>query len=72
MYFDLHGHSKKMNAFCYCCNLNDNSRVFPLLLSSITPLVSFKDCTFGIDRAKIKTSRGFMFNLCQKINILTV
>ena len=42
------------------------------MLSELTSLVSFEDCTFGLEMCKSKTSRGFMFELCHKINILTV
>ena len=71
-YFDLHGHSKKLNSFCYCCLLNEQSRVLPLMLSRLTPIINFKDCTFGLGPDKIRTARGFMFQLCQEVNVLTI
>jgi hypothetical protein len=43
-YCDLHGHSRKRNAFVYGCHDEDNperTRVFPLVLSKLCPLFSF-------------------------------
>ena len=55
-FFDLHGHSRKMNAFLYGCsftgyeyeNRNKNAliRAAPLLFSQKNRFFSFKDCTF--------------------------
>ncbi len=53
MYFDLHGHSKKLNAFCYSCLKNpQNCRVLPVIFQKIYTPFYFPDCTFGITRDK--------------------
>ncbi len=53
MYFDFHGHSKKYNTFCYTCKDGTNfAKIFPLILSKLTPLFAFPDCTYGLDKTK--------------------
>lgn len=71
---DLHGHSKKINTFCYSCKDDDpyGCRVLPLILSKFEPAFQLSDCTFGIDRWKENTARAFMFSLAKKVNMLTI
>ena len=52
LFCDLHGHSKKKDVFMYGCNYNDNpakTRVFPLILSKLCPLFSFKKSRYLIE-----------------------
>ena len=69
-YIDIHGHSRKFNAFLYgnCfVDANDDPRnnalikVLPLLLDQKSDYYSFKDCTFALEKEKESTSRQVMF-----------
>ena len=60
MYCDLHGHSRKPNVFMYGCNnakAPEESRIFPYLLSKISPLFSFSSSKFGVQKSKEATAR---------------
>ena len=51
LYCDFHGHSRKPNIFMYGCNnraVPEECRVFPLLLSKISPLFDFGSSRFGV------------------------
>lgn len=73
MFLDLHGHSKKYNTFCYTCKEDPYScRVLPLLISKLSPIFYFPDCTYGIDKSKANTARAFVFNTIKKVNVLTI
>ena len=51
MFCDLHGHSRKQNVFMYGCNnanAPEETRIFPYLLSKISPFFSFENSRFGI------------------------
>lgn len=51
--FDLHGHSKKYNIFCYACKQNSYTcRILPYLISSHNKTFNIPSCTFGISRDK--------------------
>lgn len=51
--YDLHGHSKDYNIFCYSCKSNIYScRILPLIISKINPDFHFPSCTFGISPYK--------------------
>ncbi len=51
--FDLHGHSKNYNIFCYSCKTNlYTCRILPLMISHINPVFHFPSCTFGISKYK--------------------
>lgn len=74
VFLDLHGHSKKLNTFCYSCKDDDpySCRVLPLLLSKYEPSFELASCTFGIDRWKENTARAFLFLVAKKVNMLTI
>ena len=64
MYFDLHGHSRKMNVFMYGCDDRRKPRpavrVFPKLLSWNAigrQYVSFGDCSFHVKKSREGTGR---------------
>ena len=60
LYCDLHGHSRKPNVFMYGCNnraVPEECRVFPLLLSKISPLFDFESSRFGVQKSKEATAR---------------
>lgn len=51
LFCDLHGHSRKQNVFMYGCNNSkapEETRIFPFLLSKISPFFSFEYSRFGI------------------------
>ncbi len=51
--FDLHGHSKNYNIFCYSCKNNPYTcRILPYLIQSHNRTFYFPSCTFGISRGK--------------------
>lgn len=74
MFLDLHGHSKKLNSFSYCCKLNDQytCRTLPLILSKLDTHFKIQDCTFGIDKSKANTLRAFGFRETSNVNIMTL
>lgn len=52
---DLHGHSKKKNAFMYGCHDVTQPyacREFPFLMGRLYKGFSFKDCNFLIEKDK--------------------
>ena len=61
MYCDLHGHSRRKNAFMYGNSAYDNpeaSRVFPYLMSKIAqPHYSYDYSRFNMSRQKEQTAR---------------
>ena len=65
VFCDLHGHSKKTNAFMYGCNKAANGgfcswtkvRLLPRILAKKTPLFSYKDCRFRVESDKQRTAR---------------
>lgn len=70
LFCDLHGHSKKQNAFIYGCeNLTDprtrfHERVFPVMLSKHAPdLFSLDDCHFLVQKSKEGTGRIAVWNM---------
>ena len=56
---DLHGHSRKTDAFFYgCSNLgHEDEKIFPYLLSQANPSVSFLKSRFGVQKSKKGTGR---------------
>ncbi|KAL4487062.1 hypothetical protein ABPG72_001514 [Tetrahymena utriculariae] len=75
---DLHGHSKKMNAFFYG-NPNDEdaeeSRIFPLVCAEECRFIDFSSCTFNLQQSKSNTARIALYNQLFKVyktNILTL
>ena len=65
MFCDLHGHSKKMNAFIYGCNTAANGgfltwtkvRLLPRVLAKRCSLFSYPDCRFMVKPDKQGTGR---------------
>ena len=63
LFMDLHGHSRKPNVFCYGCEQTSaTSRerrfaemIFPRLLWRNSPVFSFSDCSFKVQRSKEST-----------------
>lgn len=57
MVLDMHGHSRKKNIFIFG-NTSESSysrgpvteRTFPFLLSRISPVFSFQDCSFRVQK----------------------
>jgi hypothetical protein len=61
---DLHGHSKQLGCFAYCCSSTHliKTAYFPYLLSKRDSNFKFWDCTFGITPDKISTARATIFS----------
>jgi len=65
VYCDLHGHSRKNNAFMYGCNKAANGgfcswtkvRLLPRIIATKTPIFSYKDCKFRVEGSKQRTAR---------------
>ena len=71
--FDLHGHSKQYNVFCYSCKKDPIScRLLPLLINQQNPSFYFPYCTFGISKYKETTARAVIFNIIDNENVLTI
>jgi hypothetical protein len=64
--FDLHGHSKLYNVFCYSCKINPiTCRILPYIISKETSKFNFPSCTFGITREKSTTARAAIFKIIE-------
>lgn len=83
MYCDLHGHSRKQNAFYYACTYknyehegrikNAQLRMMPLLCCHKNPeFFKFKDCRFRIERCKESTARVVIFKEFNIMNAFTL
>ena len=71
--YDLHGHSKEHNIFCYSCKTNVYTcRILPLIISKLNPNFYFPSCTFGISPYKETTARACIFKIIQNENVLTI
>ncbi len=71
--YDLHGHSKNYNVFCYSCKTNPYTcRILPLLVSHLNPAFSFPSCTFGISKYKESTARATIYRIIRNENVLTI
>ena len=80
LFCDLHGHSRKKNAFMYGCEYagdarSDNFmlRVFPSVFESLNKVFKFKQCSFRLEKSKEKTGRivcfkelGIMYSFTQE------
>lgn len=72
-FFDLHGHSKKFNTFCYSCSQDQvTCRILPLILEKIDKGFFFPDCTFNLDQSKINTARAILYELTKKETVMTI
>ena len=61
LYCDMHGHSRKHNAFLYGCENSgtfaDHEKIFPMLLQRLSPAFSLRDCDFRTLKCKESTGR---------------
>jgi len=78
-YIDIHGHSRKKNAFMYGCNKkssveaqNYREKVIPFLFSHNSESFSFKDCNFTITKAREGTARYVVHKEYQVVNSYTL
>lgn len=73
---DLHGHSGAHNIFMYGNNIKEEPftcKVFPYILSKISPIFSFPQCAFKMSKYKAGTARINLFNELRGIpNIFTM
>lgn len=71
---DFHGHSRKRNIFMYGCTGRSRlkERIFPKLLEGVSEIFSFKDCVFGIQKAKEGTARIVLYKEMGIINSYTL
>ena len=72
---DLHGHSRKQDIFMYGCDYNKNPeicRLFPYILSKMSPVFSFEESRFGIQKAKESTLRVSLFKELKIPNVFTL
>ena len=71
LFCDLHGHSRKKNAFMYGCTFDSSEeerftknfflRSFPSILSEHNNFFNFKGCSFKCEKSKEKTGRIVWF-----------
>ena len=80
LFWDLHGHSRKKNAFMYGWEYQNESksdnfmlRIFPSIFQSINKIFKFKQCSFKLEKSKEKTGRivcfkelGIMYSFTQE------
>jgi hypothetical protein len=73
---DLHGHSGAHNIFMYGNKIDEDpsvSKVFPYLLSKISPTFNFSQCSFKMPKCKLGTARINLFNELNNMpNIFTM
>lgn len=82
IYTDFHGHSKKRNMFLYgCCGrpgdpnaskISSVIKAFPYLVSQANKMISFKDCTFALEKDKESTARIVVFKELSVIHSYTL
>ena len=75
MFFDLHGHSKKLNSFVFACEDEQSiyaCKLFPALFSRISNIFSYNDCTFGIEWDRTNTARAQVWNIINVPNVFTL
>lgn len=75
MFCDMHGHSKKKNAFIYGCTDKSNplsTKEFPYLVSKASKSFSFEDCSFGIKQDKRGTARAVLWKTLSIPNVFTL
>jgi hypothetical protein len=72
---DLHGHSRKKNVFVYGCpvpEMPSASRMFPVLLSKISPFFCLRSCKFNLENGKEGTLRISVFKEVQVQTVYTL
>ena len=68
MYLDFHGHSGKRNMFMFGPSYNITQalyykcRIFPKILSTVTPIFRYYGCSYDIPYDKRSTGRAVMLN----------
>lgn len=82
LYTDLHGHSRKQNAFFYGCSYknyeqegrikNAQLRIIPLLCCQRNNLFQLKDSRFTIEKCKESTARVVVFREMNIMNSFTL
>mmetsp|Transcript_19970 Transcript_19970/g.36999 ORF Transcript_19970/g.36999 Transcript_19970/m.36999 type:complete len:620 (+) Transcript_19970:488-2347(+) len=61
---DFHGHSRKKNVFIYGCNKKSEPqacKLFPYILSKVSPHFCFTSCRFNMQKSKEATLRISLF-----------
>lgn len=64
LFCDLHGHSRAHGSFVYGCEFDDEpelTRLYPYLLSKLSPHFSFAKSRFNVEQSKAKTARVSLF-----------
>lgn len=72
---DLHGHSRKKGVFIYGCDNPTEPaecRVFPYILSKISPVFSYAASRFGVQKSKERTLRISLFKELKIPNVFTL
>lgn len=72
---DLHGHSRKKNIFIYGCNYKRAPQIcklFPYILSKVSPVFSYGLSRFGVQKSKESTLRVSLFKELKIPNIYTL
>ena len=77
LYIDIHGHSRKKNAFIYGwhnkgTDKKNHEKIFPLLYSKSHPSFSFEECNFNIQKDKEGTGRVVVRREYAVINSFTL
>jgi len=71
---DLHGHSRKKDAFMYGCRNEGHTRerIFPYLLSQVNPHFSLQKSSFRVQRSKAGTGRVVVWKTFGIVNCYTL
>jgi hypothetical protein len=72
---DLHGHSRSHNIFAYGCHdpiHPELCKLYPFMLSKISPVFSFAGCRFKMQRSKESTLRMSLYKEIGISNVFTI
>ena len=72
---DMHGHSRKKNIFIYGCNISKSPqtcKIFPYIVSKVSPVFSFQYSRFGVQKSKESTMRVALFKELKVPTIYTL
>jgi hypothetical protein len=80
MFCDLHGHSARKSAFIYGCQneklklveVDEESRLFPFMLSYLNEDFLYKSCNFKVQKNKKGTARIQLWKELKITNIFTL
>jgi len=80
MFCDLHGHSRKRNAFIYGCNRAANGgfnswtkvRLFPRIFAKVSHMIDIHSCRFKIEKGKLGTGRVVVWKDFEVTNSFTL